>query len=82
MAGNTVNLKFIGGFGSPTFEVAHGDYVRKFAAEDQPFEATEAEHHAHLTRTGVFEVVVSEPAAQQEADSAESALSQPTEEKE
>jgi len=39
---------------SPTLELGHGEYSRKFSADDQPFEVKDAEEFAMLIGTGFF----------------------------
>ena len=48
-----VFLKFRATQKSPTLEIGHGEYTRKFEAKDQPFECDE-EEAGMLKRTGFF----------------------------
>jgi hypothetical protein len=39
---------------SPTLEIGHGEYSRRFVADDQPFEVSDEEEFTMLLGTGLF----------------------------
>ena len=47
-------LKFRATQKSPTLDLGHGDYRRRFEAKDQPFEVESEEEYTFLKNTGYF----------------------------